>query len=118
MSPMRLLLLAALFFTSLAGAVALDVPAPTAASVQANLDGLAGRKLAEPEHKALQQSLEQTLNWLTSSENSKKRLADLKQQLKGAPPKHSASWIACAPARQPTLRGNTPRPQSRAWSAC
>jgi potassium efflux system protein len=111
MSPMRLLLLAALFFTSLAGAVALDVPAPTAASVQANLDGLAGRKLAEPEHKALQQSLEQTLNWLTSSENSKKRLADLKQQLKGAP-----QTIAEAQRELDSLRASPPTDIARQYT--
>ncbi|MBF8733346.1 MULTISPECIES: mechanosensitive channel MscK [Pseudomonas] len=58
---------------------------PTAASVQHSLDKIAERKLPEAEQKALQQVLEQTLVLLASKEDSEKKLAELKQQLAGAP---------------------------------
>ena len=59
--------------------------APTTASVQHSLDKIAERKLPEAEQKALQQVLEQTLTLLASKEDSEKKLAELKQQLAGAP---------------------------------
>lgn len=59
--------------------------APTTASVQHSLDKIAERKLPEAEQKALQQVLEQTLSLLASKEDSEKKLAELKQQLAGAP---------------------------------
>ncbi len=59
--------------------------APTTASVQHSLDKIAERKLPEAEQKALQQVLEQTLALLASKEDSEKKLAELKQQLAGAP---------------------------------
>lgn len=59
--------------------------APTTASVQHSLDKIAERKLPDAEQKALQQVLEQTLALLASKEDSEKKLAELKQQLAGAP---------------------------------
>ncbi|MGC7840599.1 mechanosensitive channel MscK [Pseudomonas wayambapalatensis] len=64
-------------------AVAAEVPA--APGIQNSLDKIAERKLPEPEQKALQQVLEQTLALIASKEDSEKKLADLKQQLAGAP---------------------------------
>ncbi|OCT22457.1 mechanosensitive channel MscK [Pseudomonas putida] len=64
-------------------AVAAEVPA--APGIQNSLDKIAERKLPEPEQKALQQVLEQTLTLIASKEDSEKKLADLKQQLAGAP---------------------------------
>jgi len=58
---------------------------PTTASIQHSLDKIAERKLPEAEQKALQQVLEQTLALLTSKEDSEKKLAELKQELAGAP---------------------------------
>ncbi|ANC00713.1 potassium transporter KefA [Pseudomonas putida] len=63
--------------------VAAEVPA--APGIQNSLDKIAERKLPEPEQKALQQVLEQTLTLIASKEDSEKKLADLKQQLAGAP---------------------------------
>ncbi|HEK1683884.1 TPA: mechanosensitive channel MscK [Pseudomonas putida] len=64
-------------------AVAAEVPATP--GIQNSLDKIAERKLPEPEQKALQQVLEQTLALIASKEDSEKKLADLKQQLAGAP---------------------------------
>lgn len=59
--------------------------APTAAGIQGSLDKIADRKLPEAEQKALQQVLEQTLSLLASQEDNARKLADLKQQIAGAP---------------------------------
>ncbi|MET1081246.1 MAG: mechanosensitive channel MscK [Pseudomonas sp.] len=59
--------------------------APTSATVQASLDGLTERKLPEADQKALQQTLEQTLGYLTSQSDSEQRLQALKEQLADAP---------------------------------
>ena len=58
---------------------------PAREDVQRSLDGLADRKLPESEHKALQQVLEQTLNFLADRDNSALRLEALQAQLEQAP---------------------------------
>ncbi|AIL64096.1 mechanosensitive channel MscK [Pseudomonas alkylphenolica] len=58
---------------------------PTRASIQHSLDKIAERKLPEAEQKALQQVLEQTLTFLSTKEDSEKKLVALKQQLSDAP---------------------------------
>lgn len=58
---------------------------PTSAAVQQSLAKIADRKLADADQKALQQVLEQTLSFISSKEDTEKRLSELKQQLSQAP---------------------------------
>lgn len=58
---------------------------PSREAVQSSLDGLAERKLPEAEQKALQQTFEQTLAFLTSQTESEQSLEALKKQLDAAP---------------------------------
>ncbi|MBV2133563.1 mechanosensitive channel MscK [Pseudomonas sp. MAP12] len=58
---------------------------PSAATVQKQLDALEARKLPEAEHKALQDTLQQTLDHLQTLKGSSAELASLKQQLAAAP---------------------------------
>ncbi|MBJ9977355.1 mechanosensitive channel MscK [Pseudomonas sp. S75] len=84
------------------GAVAAEMP--TAPGVQNSLDKIAERKLAEPEQKALQQVLEQTLSLITSKEDNERKLAELKQQLASAPQetRDSQHELARLKASKPT----------------
>jgi potassium efflux system protein len=76
------LCLALLLLAPLAGAVD---SLPTAGSVQQQLDALEARKLPEAEHKALQETLQQTLGNLQRLKDSSDELASLKEQLAAAP---------------------------------
>ncbi len=58
---------------------------PPRETLQQSLDKIADRKLPEAEQKALQQTLEQTLAFMDSTQANQKKLADLKQQLSDAP---------------------------------
>ena len=58
---------------------------PSTEAVQQSLDKIADRKLPEADQKALQAVLEQTLAFLTNTQDNEKKLADLKQQLAQAP---------------------------------
>ncbi|WP_455230066.1 mechanosensitive channel MscK [Geopseudomonas aromaticivorans] len=58
---------------------------PSAAAVQKQLDALEARKLPEAEQKALQETLQQTLDHLQTVKSSTAELASLKQQLAVAP---------------------------------
>ena len=65
------------------GAAADNLPSATA--VQKQLAGLEARKLPEAEHKALQDTLQKTLDQLQLLQNSSDELASLKQRLASAP---------------------------------
>ena len=58
---------------------------PLASAVQARLDTLSERKLPEAEESAAKQALQQTLTQLSAAEDSRNRLASLRQQLERAP---------------------------------
>ena len=58
---------------------------PSSADVQRNLDGLAARKLAEPDASAIKQTLENTLELLAEKGDAEVRLTQLKQKLAEAP---------------------------------
>lgn len=58
---------------------------PSTEAVQQSLDKIADRKLPEADQKALQAVLEQTLTFLTNSQDNQQKLTDLKQQLAQAP---------------------------------
>ncbi|AYC34573.1 mechanosensitive channel MscK [Pseudomonas cavernae] len=58
---------------------------PSSSAVQRSLDSLAERKLADADMQAIKQVLEDTLRLLTQKDDSEQRLAQLKQQLAGAP---------------------------------
>jgi len=63
---------------------------PSRETLQSSLDTLAERKLPESEQKALQQTLEQTLDYLNTQATIDQRLQTLKQQLDEAPQRISA----------------------------
>jgi potassium efflux system protein len=84
MPLLRSLLLSTLLGLCLTS-TALHAEPPAASEVQRSLDQLADRKLPEAEHKAVQQTLEQTLTLLTEQADSEKRLSALKRQLDEAP---------------------------------
>ncbi|MBA1243099.1 mechanosensitive channel MscK [Pseudomonas japonica] len=59
--------------------------APTTDSVQQSLDHIADRKLSDPDQKALEQVLEQTLTYLSTKADREQQLATVKQQIAEAP---------------------------------
>lgn len=85
MSNLRTFLTAALLGLCLSVSSTQAAEPPSTAAVQQSLDKIAERKLPEADQKALQQVLEQTLTFLTSRDDSEKRLAAVKQQLNEAP---------------------------------
>ncbi len=80
MSPLRALLYPLLLCVSL-----LAHGVPSSDQVQASLNGLAERKLAEAEEAAIKATLEQTLAFLRQRDNSDSQLKALRQQLEQAP---------------------------------
>lgn len=85
MSFLRSVSLAALLGLSLSVGVLQAAEPPTSESVQQSLDKIADRKLPDADQKALQQVLQQTLNWLSNADDYTKRLAATKQQVAEAP---------------------------------
>ncbi|UFH49717.1 mechanosensitive channel MscK [Pseudomonas sp. KNUC1026] len=76
---------AALLGLCLLSPIALAADPPSAESVQQSLDHIADRKLSDPDQKALEQVLEQTLTFLGSADTDTKQLAQTKRQIADAP---------------------------------
>ncbi len=80
-----------LFALSILLGLSLTFPLPSLAQppareqVQRSLDGLSERKLAEAEHQAVQQVLQQTLGFLDQAEQARAAIAALQTQLEQAP---------------------------------
>ncbi|WP_407313217.1 mechanosensitive channel MscK [Pseudomonas sp. nanlin1] len=85
MPTLRNVLAAALLGLCMAATSIQAADLPPRDTVQQSLDKIADRKLPEAEQKALQQTLEQTLAFMDSTQANQKKLADLKQQLSDAP---------------------------------
>ena len=77
-------------------AAAQPVAQPLASTVQARLDALSERKLPEAEESAAKQALQQTLTQLSAADDSRQRLASLRQQLERAPAQISEGRIRLA----------------------
>ena len=77
-------------------AAAQPVAQPLASTVQARLDALSERKLPEAEESAAKQALQQTLTQLSAADDSRHRLASLRQQLERAPAQISEGRIRLA----------------------
>ncbi|MFF7706366.1 mechanosensitive channel MscK [Pseudomonas sp. NPDC007930] len=85
MPTLRHLLGTALLGLCLISYTAQAADPPSAEAVQQSLDHIADRKLSDPDQKALEQVLEQTLSYLGSADDYAKQLQATKQQIADAP---------------------------------